>query len=164
MTTIRPYQTADQAQAEQCISDLQDFERSLEPDRVEGQTIAQRYLQHLLTTCQNKMGRLLVAESSGQVVGLVCIWLEQEPESYLTSLAGYGYISDLVVLSSYRRQGIGAALLQQAEAFALGQGATALRIGVLAKNSTARAAYRKVGFREYEISLLKPLKPEAPSV
>ena len=160
MITIRPYQLPDQKQTEQCIIELQDFERALEPDRVEGQIIAQRYLQELLTTCQNKMGCLFVAETESQVVGLVCIWLEQEPETYLTGLAGYGYVSDLVVLAAYRRQGIGAALLERAEVFALEQGATALRIGVLAKNDAAQEAYRKAGFRQYEISLLKSLKQE----
>lgn len=159
MTTIRPYQPADQAQAERCIIELQDFERAFEPDRVEGKTIAQRYLDYLLTTCQTKTGRLFVAEADGQVVGLVCVWLEREPEFFLTTLAGYAYISDLVVLPAYRRRGIGAALLHQAEAYALERGATALRIGVLAKNNAAHAAYHKAGFRDYEISLLKPLPP-----
>jgi ribosomal protein S18 acetylase RimI-like enzyme len=162
MTTIRPYQLTDQERAEQCIIELQDFERALESDRVEGKAIARRYLYSLLATCQSKTGRLFVAEADDQVVGLVCFWLEREPESFLTNLAGYAYISDLVVLPTYRRQGIGSALLQQAEAFALEQGATALRIGVLAKNSAAHAAYRKAGFREYEISLLKPLKLPGP--
>ncbi|HEU5370070.1 MAG TPA: GNAT family N-acetyltransferase [Ktedonobacterales bacterium] len=160
---IRPYQPTDQEQAEQCIIELQDYERALEPDRVDGNAIAQRYLHYLLATCQSKTGRLFVAEVDGQVVGLVCLWLEREPESFLTTLADYAYISDLVVLSAYRRQGIGSALLQQAEVFALEQGATALRIGVLAQNHAAHAAYRKAGFREYEISLLKPLKPPHPA-
>lgn len=159
MTTIRPYQPADQGQVKQCIIELQDFERALEPDRVEGKTIAQRNLDYLLTTCQDKTGRLFVAEADGQVVGLVCVWLEREPEFFLTNLAGYAYISDLVVLAAYRRRGIGAALLQQAEAYALEQGATALKIGVLAKNNAAYAAYRRAGFRDYEASLLKALPP-----
>jgi GNAT superfamily N-acetyltransferase len=157
---IRAYQLQDQAQVEQCIIELQDFERSLEPDRVEGRIIAQRYLQELLTTCEQKRGSIFVAEVDGAVIGFVCLWLEQEPESYLTSLAGYAYISDLVVLPAYRQQGYGIALLQRAEAFALEQGAAALRINVLAKNGAAHAAYRKAGFRAYEISLLKPLHQE----
>ena len=158
---IRAYQPEDQQQVEQCIVELQDFERALEPDRVEGRTIARRYLQELLTTCEQKRGSLFVAEADGAVIGFVCAWLEQEPESYLTSLADYAYISDLAVLPAYRQQGYGLALLQRTEVFALEQGATALRINALAKNDAARAAYRKAGFRNYEISLLKPLGPES---
>ena len=154
---IRAYEPANQEQVERCIVELQDFERSLESDRAEGATIARRYLLELLDTCQKQSGQLFVAEVRGQVAGFACVWLEREPESYLTSLAPYAYISDLVVLPAYRRQGLGRALLSQAEAFAKEQGARALRINVLARNAGAWALYREAGFRDYEIRLLKDL-------
>ena len=154
---IRAYEPADQEQVERCIIALQDFERALEPDRVEGATIARRYLLELLDTCQKQSGQLFVAEVERQIAGFVCVWLKREPESYLTSLAPYAYISDLVVLPVYRRQGLGSALLTWAEAFAKEQGAPALRIHVLARNAGAWAVYREAGFRDYEIRLLKDL-------
>lgn len=154
---IRAYQPADQGQVERCIIELQDFERALEDDRVEGASIARRYLLELLDTCQKQSGQLFVAEIDGQIAGFVCVWLEREPESYLTSLAPYAYISDLVVLPAYRRQGLGSALLAQAEAFAAQQGVRVLRINVLAKNEGAKAVYHQAGFRGYEIGLLKDL-------
>jgi ribosomal protein S18 acetylase RimI-like enzyme len=154
---IRPYQPADQEQVEQCIIALQDFERALEPDRVEGANIARRYLLDLLETCQKQSGQLLVAEVDGRVAGFVCVWMEPEPESYLTSLAQYAYISDLVVLPAYRRRALGRTLLAHAETFAVQQGARALRINVLARNAGAWALYRNAGFRDYEIRLLKDL-------
>lgn len=154
---IRSYEPADQEQVERCIVDLQDFERALEPDRVEGASIAHRYLLELLDTCRKQSGQLFVAEVEGQLAGFVCVWLEREPESYLTSLANYAYISDLVVLPTYRRRGLGSALLAQAEAFVKAQGARALRINVLARNKGAWALYSKAGFRDYEIRLLKDL-------
>ena len=88
---------------------------------------------------------------------MVCIWLEREPETYLSTLTEYGYVSDVVVLSAYRRRGIGRALLLQAEAFAREHGAETLKINVLARNGGAAALYRASGFREYEVSLLKRL-------
>ncbi len=154
---IRAYQPADQEQVEQCIIALQDFERALEPDRVEGASVARRYLLDLLETCQKQSGQLFVAEVDGRVAGFVCIWMEPEPEGYLTSLANYAYISDLIVLPSYRRQALGRTLLARAEKFAVQQGARALRINALARNARAWALYIKVGFRDYEIRLLKDL-------
>ena len=154
---IRPYQPADREQVEQCIIALQDFERALEPDRVEGATIARRYLDDLLETCQKQSSQLFVAEVDGLVAGFVCVWMEPEPEGYLTSLANYAYLADLIVLPSYRQHGLGRALLAQAEAFAVQQGARALRINVLARNAGAWALYIKAGFRDYEIRLLKDL-------
>ena len=51
---IRSYAPADAEQITTCIEELQDYERALEPDRVEGRTIARRYLEELLTSCQEK--------------------------------------------------------------------------------------------------------------
>jgi len=48
-------------------------------------------------------------------------------------------------------------LLQQAEAFARHQGATVLKIVVLARNQQAADVYQHAGFRPYEIVLLKQL-------
>lgn len=156
---IRSYEPTDQEAAERCIIELQESERALEADRVEGAAIARRYVLDLLETCQKQSGKLFVAEAESQIAGLVCVWMEREPESYLTTLAQYAYISDLVVLPMYRRRGLGSALLAQAEAFALEQGAHTLRINVLARNEEAKAVYHQAGFRDYEIRLLKQIRP-----
>ena len=140
---IRAYQPADQEQVEQCIIALQDFERALEPDRVEGASIARRYLLDLLETCQKQSGQLFVADVDDRVVGFVCVWMEPEPESYLTSLANSASISDMVVLPAYRRHALGRTLLGRAEEFAVQQGARALRINVLARNAGAWVLYLK---------------------
>jgi ribosomal-protein-alanine N-acetyltransferase len=70
----------------------------------------------------------------------------------------YAYGSDLVVLPAYRRRGIGRALLERAEAYARGEGARVLRVGVLAKNEAAARLYRSLGFGDCTIQLNKPLR------
>ncbi len=154
---IRPYEPRDQEQVIQCIVSLQNFERTLEADRVDPTDITPRYLRDLLARAQTRPGGLLVAEEAGQVVGYVALCLEPEPADYWTSLAGYAYISDLVVLPEYRGRGLGRALLAEAENLARRLGANALKINVLARNTTAWNLYHSAGFRDYEISLLKPL-------
>jgi ribosomal protein S18 acetylase RimI-like enzyme len=154
---IRPYEPRDQQQVIHCITSLQNFERTLEPDRVEPTGLAPRYLHDLLARTENQQGGLLVAEEAGQVVGYVALCLEPEPADYWTTLAGYAYISDLVVLPEQRGRGLGRALLAEAEHLARRLGANALKINVLARNSAAWSLYRSAGFRDYEISLLKPL-------
>jgi ribosomal protein S18 acetylase RimI-like enzyme len=156
---VRFYAPGDAESVEQCIIELQDAERKLEPDRVEGRTIAQRHRLDLLRICGEKTGQLYVAEDAGVVVGMVCIWLEREPETYLSTLTEYAYISDVVVLPAWRNRGVGRALLLQAERFAVEHGADVLRINVLARNVTAAGLYRAAGFREYAVSLLKHLEP-----
>ena len=91
------------------------------------------------------------------IVGLVAVIAQVNDESLLEIEPNYAYIPDLVVLPAYRGQGLGRALLQQAEAYAISQGARLLKVDVLAANRGARHLYQAVGFQENEIRLVKPL-------
>ena len=154
---VRAYRPEDQACVKQCIIELQEFERNLEADRVEGERVVERNFQELQEEHNQNTGRMFVAEIEEEVVGFINIRFEHESQTYLSSLVDYAYISDLVVLPAYRGRGIGTMLLQQAEDFARQQGATVLKIQVLAKNQLAADVYQRVGFRPYEITLLKHL-------
>lgn len=154
---VRTYRPEDQDRVKHCIIELQDFERVLEADRVEGEQIVERNFQELQEAHQQNTGRMFVAEIEEEVVGFINVRFEHESQAYLSSLVDYAYISDVVVLQAYRGRGIGTMLLQQAEAFARQQGATVLKIGVLARNPQAADVYQHAGFRPYEIVLLKHL-------
>lgn len=101
---IRPYARGDAEQITTCIEELQNYERTLEPDRIEGRTISRRYVEDLLTSCQEKRGTILVAVADVHtIIGFVCLWLEHEHETYLSTLTDYAYISDLVARAPYRQ-------------------------------------------------------------
>jgi ribosomal protein S18 acetylase RimI-like enzyme len=157
MYTIRIYQPSDQEGMERCIIELQDFERSLEPDCVEGITIATRYLRDMLDECQAKMGQIFVMEFQGHVIGFVNVRMEHDWDSYLSSITSYAYVSDLVVLPAHRAQGIATVLMHTAETYAKARGATLMKIEVLARNEQARRLYQKEGFRDYDLVMLKQL-------
>ncbi len=154
---VRVYRSEDQDSVKRCIVELQNFERALESDRVEGERVVERNFQELQEAHSENIGRLLVAEVEGDVVGFINVRFEHESQTYLSSLVDYAYISDIVVLAEYRGRGIGTLLLQQAEAFARQQGANTLKIGVLAKNKQAADVYQHVGFRPHQIVMLKNL-------
>jgi GNAT superfamily N-acetyltransferase len=154
---VRAYRSGDQDRVKQCIIELQDFERVLEPDRVEGERVAERNFQELQEEHNQNTGKMFVAEIEEEVVGFINIRFEHESQTYLSSLVDYAYISDLVVLQAHRGRGIGTILLQQAEDFARQHGATDLKIQVLARNQQATDVYLRAGFRPYEITLLKHL-------
>lgn len=158
MLIIRPYQAQDAAGVEQCLSELQDFERSIEANRVEGQSMAAPYREYLLAECAQTCGALLVAEVVGMVVGLVAVLAHVTAESLIEAEPDYAYISDLVVLPAYRGQGLGRALLRQAEAYALSQGAKILKVDVLVANKAAHNLYKVTGFQENEVRLVKHLR------
>ncbi len=154
---VRAYRAGDQDCVKRCIIELQDFERVLEADRVEGERVVERNFQELQEEHNQNTGKIFVAEIEEEVVGFINIRFEHESQTYLSSLVDYAYISDLVVLHTHRGRGIGTLLLQQAEDFARQQGATDLKIHVLARNQRAADVYQRVGFRPYEITLLKHL-------
>jgi ribosomal protein S18 acetylase RimI-like enzyme len=154
---IREYDPArDRSQLRACMVELQDFERGLEPGLPEGGVMADRYLANLMERCAATAGRVFVAEEDGAVAGFVGVLARVVPAP--DEGQAYAYVSDLVVLPAYRRRGIGRALLERAEVYAREMGARALRVGVLVKNEAAGRLYRKIGFNDYTIQLLKPLR------
>ena len=154
---IREFEPSDATQVEQCIIELQDFERDLEPDLVAGITISARYLQDMLDECQKKAGKIFVAETHGQVIGFVSVRREPDWDSYLSSITDHAYISDLIVLHTHRGQGIGKTLMQKAEKYAIQLGVTVVKIGVLSRNKPAFHLYEQSGFHSYQIILMKEL-------
>ena len=154
---IREYEPSrHRGQLRACVVELQDFERGLEPTLPKGEAMADRYLAHVLDRRAGGAGRIFVSEEGGAVVGFVGVLARVVPEPDETQ--AYAYVSDLVVLPAYRRRGIGRALLERAEAYARGEGARVLRVGVLAKNEAAARLYRSLGFGDYTIQLNKPLR------
>ena len=154
---IREYEPSrHRGQLRACVVELQDFERGLEPTLPKGEAMADRYLAHVLDRCAGGAGRIFVSEEEGAVVGFVGVLARVVPEP--DEAQAYAYVSDLVVLPAYRRRGIGRALLERAEAYARGEGARVLRVGVLAKNEAAARLYRGLGFSDYTIQLNKPLR------
>ena len=119
--------------------------------------MADAYLAFLLDRCERCSGKVFVAEVDDSVVGFVSVLAKVLPEEPDEDQAEYAYIADLVVLPSYRQQGLGRTLLQRAEAFARGRGAKILRVGVLEKNRLASDLYHKVGFADYHVQLIKRL-------
>jgi ribosomal protein S18 acetylase RimI-like enzyme len=157
MVQIRKFLPSDTRQVEHCFLELQSFERSIEDNRVEGDSISAAYIKHLLDDCSKWDGCILVAEQNGQVVGFVCVLAKFDTQDMIEAHTIQAYVTDLVVTSKMRGHGIGWKLLQEAKTFAKQRGASILRLNVLAGNGTARALYTKAGFRELEIKLIKPL-------
>ena len=155
---IRSYEpTRDSDQVKACIVELQEFERALEPSLPRGEGMAEAYLRVLIERNAKHAGRILVAEVDGAVVGFAAVLGRVEPEAPDEEQAPHAYVSDLVVLSGHRGQGLGRRLLEQAEALARSAGTKSLQIGVLSRNESAARLYRDFGFGDFRIHLTKRL-------
>lgn len=159
MMLIREFRTEDGEGVEECFVELQEFERRIEPRRIEGRVVAKKYLRHMFDRCAETQGRVFVLEDEGKVVGFVSVWARMKVNGLVNEESEVAYVSDLVVRDAYRGRGWGRALLRRAEEYAIEAGATMLTIGVLAENTHARRLYNEFGFRERQVGLLKPLRP-----
>ena len=106
--------------------------------------------------CRERRGVVLVAEADGVVAGFVCCFM-MTITNPITTLSDCAYVADVAVLEPYRRRGLGRALLRAAEEHAASQGATTIRIEVLAANGPACNLYEAKGYRPFEMLLTKPL-------
>ena len=160
---IRQYRHDDTAAVRQCVVELQEVERAIDPRLRSGESMADDYWEYIQARCAEASGRVFVAEQGGAVVGFVAV-LAAEPFTELDEPPGtYALVTDLVVLPSHRGHKVGARLLQHAEAFARAAGATELRVGVLAQNVAARRLYVGSGFVPHMEVFVKRLVVAKPS-
>ncbi len=71
-------------------------------------------------------------------------------------------LSDLFVAESFRRKGVGAALVRAVEAYARERGATQLLLLTGLDNPEAQAFYRSLGFEDHALAMHKALGPDNP--
>jgi ribosomal protein S18 acetylase RimI-like enzyme len=155
--SVRRAETRDRASLEDCFSQLQTFETTLEQNRAPAARIRREYIDRLFSGCEGTEGAIFVAEMSSRVVGFVCVWSRVESEDIIEADRWHAYVTDLVVEEAYRRMGVASALMRAAEAHAQSHGAVRLRVGVLAANTGAHDLYRRLGYRDHDVILEKAL-------
>lgn len=154
---IRPAGAGDWAAAAALIWALNRHEQGIAGDRRTDRGAAVRYLAALRRRVRRGSGQVLLAGAPGAVQGLIAWGVETDPVFVAPPWRRRAQVYDLVVAEGARRRGIGAALLRAVEAEAAARGLRRLAIGVLAGNAEAEAAYRRFGFRDYALELIKPL-------
>src|SRR4051812_46015522 len=115
MILIREYRSEDERQVEECFIELQEFERRIEPRRVEGKLVAKKYLQHMFEKCAQTQGQVFVLDDNKRIAGFVSVWTKMKVNGLVNEESEVAYISDLIVVADYRGQGWGRALLKRAE-------------------------------------------------
>jgi ribosomal protein S18 acetylase RimI-like enzyme len=154
---VRPYDPARDADAlRACIVEHQDFHRGLEPSWPEGKAILDDYVAYLERQCAERDGRILVADTGGEIAGFACVVASARNDSP-DDPAVHAWLHDIFVRASHRRRGIARALMAEVEAVVRARGARELRLAVLERNGDAQALYRGLGFRGYVRVVTKPL-------
>jgi len=140
-----------------CIIELQDFERTLDPRLPSGAEIVDDYIPHMLSRCIQCNGKVFVAEVDEEIAGFAMVLTKVQSAEIEEGDTEYGLVSDLVVASKFRRQGIGTKLLEAAESYAKSNDVRWLRIGVHAGNHSADKLYDSMGFKKLYLEREKDL-------
>lgn len=102
-------------------------------------------------------GNLLVAREDDSLVGFVMFSIEQR--LYVADETR-GLVHNVFVVPEKRGEGIGAALMERAEAALAEQGAAVIGLEVLADNENARRFYDERGYRPHRVELEKRVETD----
>ena len=137
---------------------LNRFEHEITGDRAIDVASAGAVLGHFIRRV-GSTGLMLVAEAEGRVIGHLFLALDEAPPYLAPEYRREAWICDAFIEEAWRGQGAFRAMLALAEAHARAAGCRRLHIGVLAGNDDAERIYRKAGFRNYAIEMVRELDP-----
>jgi ribosomal protein S18 acetylase RimI-like enzyme len=117
---------------------------------------ALRHQAHWLGTIGQPDAATFVAEVEGAVVAFFTVSVVTESHSFFQPVR-FARIGTVGVAAAHRGQGIGRALMQQAQAWAQDQAASELRLTVAAFNEAAMNLYEVLGFEVRMHQLFKAI-------
>ena len=138
-----PIRKAVEADAAALLTLLQDTQRWLEAQNIPQWVPAAH--EPLLVKTMIQVGTAYVVEREGQIIAL-CRLLEIFPAYWHRDVATASYLSTLTVAREFAKHGIGAALLQWAEATLRDQGKTWACLDCYASNAALCAYYERQGY------------------
>jgi GNAT superfamily N-acetyltransferase len=154
---IRPATAADRAALDEQELGLNLFENALVGDRnvtAAGGTAA---MDRLHQRAEDSQGVVLVAELHGAVIAHLVLTFERFGPFVREELRDYALVADLFVREAHRGRGIGRLLIAEAERRAIARGMPRILLGVVHGNHAAERSYRRQGFGDYALELVKDL-------
>jgi ribosomal protein S18 acetylase RimI-like enzyme len=114
-------------------------------------------VEDMLGDVENHHGKVWFAESEGSVVGYVIgvIWDQSEKNKLEIGPHKLGQVLDLFIDESMRGQGLGSKFLSMMEKYFKDEGCDSMWVNTNAHNQPARNLYKKFGFVDRELGLLK---------
>ena len=162
MPTIRTYTPADYETILRLMNELQSYVASLDQlgkMRKISDFDAKKYVDHLLGKIQRDNGVIFVAEEQEKVAVFIAGTIPEETEADLQDHYPIreGKIIELVVTAQYRGKGVGQMLMEKIEEYFRAQECKFSRVGCFASNVSAHAFYKKCGYEDRYIEMLKKL-------
>jgi len=90
---------------------------------------------------------MFVAEEEGSITGVAIVALGHWQAVNIFHQRDFAVVEELSVLPTFRRQGIGTALMEAAETWAKQKGVDQMQLSVWAKNTEAIHLYEELGYQ-----------------
>jgi GNAT superfamily N-acetyltransferase len=117
---------------------------------------------YILGLIANKDVGLFVSEAAGVVIGFVHVAVWESPPAPIFVLRRYAVVDSLFVHPRLRRTGVGRALMERAQQWAVAQGASEVELTVYDFNDIARAFYERLGYDTRSRRMYLPLEQDSP--
>ncbi|MFN4142521.1 N-acetyltransferase family protein [Aestuariivirga sp.] len=156
--TIRDFREGDEDGLLAALRDLQAHEGQFHARIRPAETMGPWYVERLKREVAEGRGRLMVAEAAAGVVGYAALTFSLADDDKAELPYSFAEVGDLAVAADARGHGVGTALLSACEAEARRRGVDVLRVGVLARNASARAFYLRNGLEEVYVTMERPLR------
>jgi shikimate dehydrogenase len=143
---IRAASASDLAALEALFDEVDALHRDRLPDRYRAPDGPARSRDHLAAIVDSNDRDFLVAETAGDVLGVVQVELRDAPAIPIYVPRRIALVDVLVVAARARRRGVGRALMTAATAWSRERGARELELTVYAINEEAIAFYRALGY------------------
>lgn len=162
MKTIRQYRQEDCDNVERLIVQLQETIASIDPfhrQKTGSDFDVKAYMKKTLERVEDECGAIFVAESDGKIVGCIigCIPEPSEEDLLESHPVKEGMILELIVAEESRRSGLGSELMNAMETYFKKSGCIFVRVACFAPNVDAHRFYKKCGYGDRNIDMLKKL-------
>lgn len=158
---IREYQDKDRQLLQLLIESLMDCVVAMDPiNRIRRmKRFGEVNIKKLLKKIDENGGNIYFAEVDGEVVGYVAGFVAKQSKENLLEVipTRLGVIDDLYVNDNHRGKGIGTVLMKKIEDYFKSVNCDSIWIEVFAPNKKAHEYYKKKGFADREIGMLKKI-------
>jgi len=144
--TVRPATAQDYPVLCEILNEVDALHRQELPHlfrRPDGPVRERAYVLELL---DDENVAIFIAEFEGQPAGLVHVVVQDTPVIPILVPRRWASVDEVVVKERFRRRGIGRALMDEGQRWALSRGATGIELSVFEFNEPARAFYESLGY------------------
>lgn len=159
MISIKQSTPKDKKTLVQLIEELQDYLAQMDPLKKLRRLpeFGKKYIDNLLKKIQEKRGIIFIANVENIPIGFIAGVIEKQKKDNLLQCipTKAGRILELIVSEKHRGKHVGSMLMRKLEKYFQQQNCDVIRVEVFAPNNKAHNFYKKLGYQDRVIDMIK---------